>query len=101
MKYCSKCGQQVHEDAVVCPHCGCAISGVPASNDAPSTGCAVLGFFIPIVGLILYLINKDTAPQKARSAGRGALIGFIVGIVFSVIYGIIVGSMIGSAMYYY
>lgn len=101
MKYCSKCGQQVHDEAVICPYCGCAISGSTAvTNDAPSTGFAVLGFLIPIVGLILYLVNKDTAPQKARSAGRGALIGFIVGIVFSVIYGVVVGSMIGS-MYYY
>ena len=101
MKYCSKCGQQVHDEAVVCPYCGCSISKNASVDDAPSTGFALLGFFIPIVGLILYLINKDSAPQKARSAGRGALIGFIVGIVFSVIYGAIIGSMIGSAMYYY
>lgn len=100
MKYCSKCGQQIHDDAIICPYCGCAVSNTPAVNDAPSTGFAVLGFLIPIVGLILYLVNKDTAPLKARSAGRGALIGFIVGIVFSVIYGVVVGSMLGS-MYYY
>ena len=99
MKYCSKCGQQVHQDAVICPYCGCAISGA-SSNDAPSTGYAILGFLIPVVGLILYLVNKDSAPQKARSAGKGALIGFAIGVFFSIIYGAIVGSMIGSMMYY-
>ena len=23
MKYCSKCGTEVHDDAFVCPNCGC------------------------------------------------------------------------------
>ena len=98
MKYCSKCGQQVHNDAVICPHCGCALSGSSAI-DAPSTGYAVLGFLIPIVGLILYLVNKDSAPQKARSAGKGALVGFVLSLVFSIIYGVVIGTALGSLYY--
>lgn len=100
--FCSKCGKEVNDEAVVCVHCGCPISNnkpVKANDDAPSTGLAVLGFFIPLVGLILYLVNKDTAPQKANSAGKGALIGFIVSLVFSILYGAVVGSMIGSMLY--
>ena len=101
--FCSKCGKEINNDAVVCVHCGCAVKNntvTAAAEDAPNTGFAVLGFFIPLVGLILYLVNKDTHPQKAKSAGKGALIGFIVSIVFSIIYGAIVGSMIGSLAYY-
>ena len=94
MKFCSKCGKEIVDEAVVCPSCGCSVSQVEA-NDAPSMGFAVIGFFIPIVGLILYLLFKDKTPLKAKSAGKGALIGFGVGIVFSIIYGAIVGSMIG------
>ena len=105
MKFCSMCGKEVLEEAVVCPSCGCQLKNTPlnAENDAPSTGWAVLGFFIPLVGLILYLVNKDKTPQKAKSAGKGALIGFIVSIVFSIIYGAIVGAAIGSvaSSYYY
>ena len=101
--FCSKCGKQVNDEAVICVHCGCAINNKKASvtdtNDAPNTGFAVLGFLIPLVGLILYLINKDTAPLKAKSAGKGALIGFCVSLVFSIIYGIFVGSLIGSMFY--
>ncbi len=100
--YCSKCGKEINDEAVVCVHCGCAVENKKASaainNDAPSTGWAVLGFFIPLVGLILYLVNKDNAPLKAKSAGKGALIGFCVGIVFSIIYGSIVGALIGSML---
>jgi hypothetical protein len=46
--------------------------------DAPSGGFAVLCFFIPLVGLILYLVWKDEYPLKAKSCGKGALIGVIV-----------------------
>ena len=98
MKYCSKCGKEVVDDAVVCVHCGCAVGGqMPTTtNDAPSAGFAVVGFLIPLVGLILYLVNKDTAPLKAASAGKGALAGVIVSVVLSILYGVLVGAMVGS-----
>lgn len=102
MKFCSKCGKEINEEAVVCVHCGCAIDQrktAAAANDAPNTGWAVLGFFIPLVGLILYLVNKDTSPLKAKSAGKGALIGFCVSLVFSIIYGAVIGSLVGSMLY--
>lgn len=101
--FCKKCGKEILDDAVICVHCGCSTQGnnaaVVNTNDAPSTGMAVLGFFIPIVGLILWLVNKENKPLMAKSAGKGALIGFIVSIVFSIIYGAIVGSMIGGMLY--
>ena len=98
MKYCSKCGKEIEDDAIVCVHCGRAVAGTPTTTvaDAPNTGYAILGFLIPLVGLILYLINKDTAPLKAKSAGKGALIGVIVSVVFSIIYGVFVGSLIAG-----
>ena len=46
MKFCSKCGKEIVDEAVVCPSCGCSVSQVEA-NDAPSMGFAVIGFFIP------------------------------------------------------
>lgn len=98
--FCPKCGKEIMDEAVICPHCGCATNNQKASGtgDAPSTGYAVLGFFIPLVGLILYLVNKDQYPQRAKSAGKGALIGFIVGIVFGTIYGAIAGAAVGSML---
>ena len=103
--FCTKCGKEIMDEAVICVHCGCSTQNpqtiVPANNDAPSTGMAVLGFFIPLVGFIIWLINKDTKPLMAKSAGKGALIGFIVSLIFSILYGAVVGSMIGSIAYYY
>ena len=109
MKFCSKCGHELVDEAVVCVNCGCSVAdpatpAAPAVADAPNMGLAVLGFFIPLVGLILYLLNKDTAPLKAKSAGKGALIGFIVNmvssIVLGIIYGVLMSSLLGGAMMY-
>ena len=104
--YCSKCGKEINDEAVICIHCGCSVANVANKKpsiingvDAPNTGWFVLGFFIPLVGLILYLINKDTQPLKAKSAGKGALIGFCVGLVFSIIYGAIAGALLGSMLF--
>ena len=58
-------------------------------QDAPSGGMTALGFFFPIVGLILYLVWKDQTPLKAKSAGKGALIGVIVWTVLSVVLAIL------------
>lgn len=59
-------------------------------QDAPSTGFAVLCFFFPIVGLILYCVWRDILPQRAKSAGIGGLLGFVIGVVLVVIaYGIL------------
>lgn len=106
--FCKQCGKEIADQAVVCVHCGCSTQvaqtqavAANTNGDAPSTGMAVLGFFIPLAGFIVWLINKDTKPLMAKSAGKGALIGFIISIVCSIIYGCVVGAMIGEMMYYY
>ena len=100
MKFCSKCGAEILDEAVVCTNCGCAVSPNVSVDDAPNMGYAVLGFFIPLVGLILYIMCKDKTPLKAKSAGKGALIGFCVGIAFSILYGVVIGSLLGSLLYW-
>ncbi|MBQ8406542.1 MAG: zinc ribbon domain-containing protein [Clostridia bacterium] len=98
MKYCMHCGKEICDDAVICVHCGRALKASQTvatdADDAPNTGLAVLGFFVPIAGLILYLINKDKAPLKAKSAGKGALIGVIVSVALGVLYGVLAGVML-------
>lgn len=57
----------------------------PTAQDNGSFGWAVLGFFIPIAGLILYLVWKTEKPLSARRAGMGALVSVIVGAVLTVL----------------
>lgn len=98
MKFCSKCGKEIMDEAVVCPSCGCAQANAPTATgqDSDSFGWACLGFCIPVVGLILWLIWKDNYPMKAKKAGVGALASVIVTVVIYVIYAIILGVAMSS-----
>jgi len=51
-------------------------------------GWAVLGFFVPLVGLILFLVWKNERPADAKMAGMGALVSVIIEAVTSLIYGL-------------
>lgn len=120
--YCRYCGKELPEDAVFCPACGKKTErdGEPFSeyteggghaadarpartapyarpDDTPNAGWAVLGFFFPLVGLILYLVWKDTMPLRARSCGKGAIIGVVLYVVFLILYIIIVVAIIAQA----
>ena len=90
MKYCSKCGKELFDEAVICPGCGCPTTPNRQYADAPSFGFALLGFFIPILGLILYLVWKDSQPLKAKSVGKGALIRVIVSSVMYVLWFVVI-----------
>lgn len=96
--YCPNCKNQMidHGNENICPQCGtkfykgCVNQGYGQGHNAPpqpqksttidsaSLGYGLLGFLIPIVGLILYLIWKDEYPQRAKSVGKGALVAAIL-----------------------
>ena len=46
---------------------------------------ALLGFFMPIIGLILYIFWMRDYPKRAKSAGKGALISVILAVIAIVI----------------
>lgn len=63
------------------------IQNVPIQNpdDSGSFGWAILGFCIPLVGLILFLVWHDTKPKCAKKAGIGALVSVIVGLLLTLL----------------
>lgn len=85
--YCKNCGRTVDDTSSYCNNCGARIDNKPnadVSEDNSNLGFAILGFFIPIVGFILFLIYEEKKPKRAKSAGKGALIGFITKIVLAI-----------------
>lgn len=102
MKYCTHCGGEMADEAVVCVNCGCAAPSksakLPVGEDTPSTGLNILAFLIPLVGLILYLMKHEQQPNQAKAIGKWAIIGFIVGIIFSIIYSAISAMALMSYM---
>lgn len=102
MHYCSNCGNELKEGADVCLNCGKVLRQTQSNQqDTGSAGWAVLGFFFPLVGLILYIIWKSDQPRNAKSAGKGALIGVIASFVMGILYGILVASLLDDPYYYY
>ncbi|MFA5449543.1 MAG: zinc ribbon domain-containing protein [Clostridia bacterium] len=83
MMYCKYCGKEVESDAMVCVHCGRSLKECEDSiEDSGHFGWGVLGFFVPLAGLILYILWRTEKPKNSTAAGRGALISacFIVGL---------------------
>ena len=57
-------------------------------------GWAVLGFLVPLVGLILFLVWEKERPADGTSAGIGALAGAIASLVFGALNYIVVMAFI-------
>ena len=85
MAFCKNCGAQIDDQAVVCTSCGVSQTTTPAVVDNGGFGWGLLGYCVPIVGLILFLVWKDTKPKTAKAAGIGALVSVIVGVVMYVL----------------
>ena len=49
-----------------------------------SFGWAALGFFIPIVGWVLWGIWQNTRPGDAKMAGIGGIVGFAINLCITV-----------------
>lgn len=83
--YCKNCAKEIDDKAVICPHCGVPQGNMSQVADNGGFGWGILGCCIPLVGLILFLVWKDTKPRTAKSAGIGALVGFGTGIVLYIL----------------
>ncbi|MBM6870347.1 zinc-ribbon domain-containing protein [Pseudoflavonifractor phocaeensis] len=118
MAFCRNCGSQINDGTMICPKCGASqnMGGMPQQNynnngynnggypnpnynngyDSGGIGWGILGFCIPLVGLILFLVWKDQKPLSAKAAGMGALISVIIGVVFYIL-----AIIVGMGSYYY
>lgn len=91
MAFCPHCGKQVHDEAVLCVYCNKSIpqnrNSVGASiRDEGGFLWGLLGFMVPVAGLIVYLVWKEDHPNNARSAGIGALIYLCLSVGVFIIY---------------
>lgn len=86
MVFCRHCGTEIDDKAVICPHCGVQQKSLSEETDTGGFGWGALGFFVPVAGLVLYLMWKQEKPKSAKAAGLGALISTIIGVVFLFVY---------------
>lgn len=77
MLHCPNCGCEFDSEERACPHCGTVLP--------VSFGWTILGFCLPIIGLILYVLWKETKPQTCSRIIKGVIAYVIVSIIFGVI----------------
>lgn len=88
MAYCNKCGKEIDDQAVVCVHCGCE-TGYAAQNHKPNydpeSGAdfveILLSLLIPIAGVIMYFVKKDTRPKAAKTCLLVGVITWAIGTI--------------------
>ena len=73
MKFCSKCGKEIMDEAVICPNCGCATGNyAPKANDCSDD----------------YIVIKEFLSKANTIKTLGilaAVLCFGIGIIFSII----------------
>ncbi len=104
MKYCEKCGNELFDEAVICPKCGCAVRyEKPQKTGEPSARinvCALVGFilslvsvisifnvlgFLAIAGFVNSVIGLVNCTKKKQRGKGFAIAGIVVGVIFGVI----------------
>ena len=100
--FCSKCGKEIFDEAVVCPNCGCMVKDFSQIKNRDNTenqkineygekqGLAIAalacGFLIPIVGLILGIIGTvKYKTEKYKTMCIGAIVLSVVVWIISVL----------------
>lgn len=105
--FCKNCGQEINDNAVVCPHCGVATEKMATNNPAPAPAqkntMALVGFILALLGfnliaLILSIVGLTYCKKPEYNGdGKGfAIAGIIISCIYVVIF-IILFATCGAA----
>lgn len=89
LAFCKNCGNQIEDNAATCPNCGASQNTTPQVTDNGGFLWGLLGCCIPIVGLVLFLVWKDTKPKTSKATGIGALVGVILMILYYILIAVV------------
>ncbi len=100
MKFCSHCGKEIMDEAVVCVNCGCPVAGAapsaptsPAVADEVSIGLCILAALIPLFGIIYWPVKHRETPKRAKACGITAIVAWAISFVLSMIMSASLASM--------
>lgn len=85
MKYCTHCGAELMDEAVICPSCGCSVGQSTtrsANQNADWNSLCIVGFivsfFFSVVGLILSVIGYKQVLQSGEKGKELGLAGIVI-----------------------
>ncbi len=87
--FCTGCGKEIHDDALICVNCGVGTNKVVNSKPVESNWVnlwGILGCCLPVFGIIAFIIMSVLGYKKsARAVGIGMLIALILFVLYFVI----------------
>ena len=105
MRYCTKCGKEIHDDAVLCIYCGCMVNDKPKSqapafyDDSVNVGLCILAALIPIFGIIYWALKAKEKPKCAKAVGITGLVAWGVSFLLSIVFSVIFNSMLSVILF--
>lgn len=109
--FCTNCGKEIDDNAVVCPYCGVATKNMAAAS-APAVGSQkntlalvgfILSFFSSLIGLILSIIGfqRSKLPEYNGDGRSFAIAGIVLSCIstglYILIYAVIIGGTCAAA----
>ena len=82
MHKCPNCNSKIKKGTTVCPNC--QTNCVP-SKPQKSKIANLISFLHPPAGLLFFLGWENKNPEKAKSAGKSAIIGKLISILLTII----------------
>ncbi len=104
-KFCSNCGKEINENAVICVHCGVQVNNLEENKieDKKAKNSFVFGILaflfciVPILGFIFSVLGISYGIKGLKSnKNKGMAIGGIVLSILSVLVFIILVALIFS-----
>lgn len=78
-KFCYSCSKEIDENQDLCDECQTEVEHDDETkneeDEAFVLGWGVLGFFFPIIGIILWMLWIGTKPRASNASGIGVLLG--------------------------
>ena len=94
MKYCARCGKELHDDAVVCIGCGCPVDDIRMPRQVDNSDSwntlsivgFILSFFTTIVGLILSIVSYRQVKESGEKGKELSIAGIVITVLKIALY---------------
>lgn len=82
MHKCPNCNSKIKKGTTVCPNCQ---TDCVSSKTQKSKIANLISFLHPPAGLLFFLGWENKNPEKAKSAGKSAIVGKLTSILLTII----------------